>query len=146
MFLLSSCSLLQFEVFDVISVLKNSIECSFVFFIKVFSSWARSSYSFDKKLKSIEKKLIIVKNREGLNSTIYCDLLSEKTFVLNDKVSDYSQTRLYSKETEIALIFSEGSVAGVCCIPKVYQRNQSKSKGNEQQFNIAGVGYILCSL
>ena len=85
-------------------------------------------YSFDKKLKSIEKKLIIVKNREGLNSTIYCDLLSEKNFMLNDKKSDYSQARLYSRETEIALIFREGSVAGVCCMPKVYQINQVKGK------------------
>ena len=94
----------------------------------MFNSWARSSYSFDKKLKSIEKKLIIVKNREGLNSAIYCDLLSEKNFLLNDKVSDYGQTRLYLRETEIAFIFREGSVAGVCCIPKVYQRNQVKGK------------------
>ena len=61
--LLSSCSLFQFEESDVISVLQNSIECSFVCFIKVSNSWARSSYSFDKKLKSIEKKLIIVKNQ-----------------------------------------------------------------------------------
>ena len=80
------------------------------------------------KLKSIEKKLIIVKNREGLTSTIYCDLLSEKNFLLNDKVSDYSQTRLYSRETEISLIFLEGSVAGVCCVPKLHQRNQVKGK------------------
>ena len=99
-----------------------------MFFIKVFHSWARSFYSFDKKLKSIKKKSIIVKNREGLNSTIYCDLLSEKNFLSNDKVSDYSQTQLYSREIEIALIFREGSVAGVCCVPKVYQRNKVKGK------------------
>ena len=36
-------------------------------------------------MKSIEKKLIIVKNQEGLNSTIYYDLMSEKNFLLNDK-------------------------------------------------------------
>ena len=101
----------------------------------MFNSWARSSYSFDKKLKSIEKKLIIVKNREGLNSAIYCDLLSEKNFLLNDKVSDYGQTRLYLRETEIAFIFREGSVAGVCCIPKVYQRNQVKGKSTTVQYS-----------
>ena len=102
-----------------------------MFFIKVFISWARSCYSFDKKLKSIKKKLSIVKNREGLNSTIYYDLMSEKKFLMNDKVSDYNQTRLYtehSRETEIALIFRQGSVAGICCIPEVYQRNQVKGK------------------
>ena len=35
-------------------------------------------------MKSIEKKSIIVKNREGLNPTIYYDLMSEKNFLLND--------------------------------------------------------------
>ena len=55
--LLSSFSLFQFEGSDVI---------------------------IDKTMKSIEKKLIIVKNREGLNSTIYYDLMSEKNFLLND--------------------------------------------------------------
>ena len=53
-------SLFQFEGSDVISVL------------------------IDKTMKSIEKKLIIVINREGLNSTIYYDLMSEKNFLLND--------------------------------------------------------------
>ena len=117
--------LFQFEGSDVISVLKNSIEYSFVFFIKVFISWP---YSFNKKLKSIEKKLIIVKNREGLNFTIYYDLISEKNFLLNDKVSDRPGYIEHSTETEIALIFREDSVAGVCCIPKVYWRNQVKGK------------------
>ena len=41
------------------------------------------SVLIDKTMKSIEKKLIIVKNR-GLNSTIYYDLMSEKNFLLND--------------------------------------------------------------
>ena len=70
----------------------------------------------------MEKKLIIVKNREDLNSTICCDLMSEENFLLNNKVCDFSQTRLYRTLSGHRNSFDirEGSVAGANYIPKVY--------------------------
>ena len=110
-------------------------------------SWARSSYSFEKKLKSIEKKLIIVKNREDLNSTIHCDLMSEENFLLNDKVCDYSQTWLYRtfRGNRNCFDISRVQRSRGLLYPKSLLR-QIKSKGNEKPFNIAAVRYIMCSL
>ena len=55
--------------------------------------------------------------------------MSKKNFLLNMYLTTarpgYTED---SREAEIALIFCEGSVAGVCCIPKVFQRNQVKGK------------------
>ena len=57
-------------------------------------------------------------------------VMSEQNFLLNDEVCDYSQTRLYRTleglRNFFALIFREGSVAGVCYVPKVYQGKSSQ--------------------
>ena len=55
--------------------------------------------------------------------------MSKKNFLLNEYLIIARPGDIkHSREAEIALIFCEGSVAGVCCIPKVYQRNQVKGK------------------
>ena len=55
--------------------------------------------------------------------------MSKKNFLLKEYLTTARPSYVeHSREAEIALIFCEGSVAGVCCIPKVHQRNQVKGK------------------
>ena len=55
--------------------------------------------------------------------------MSKKNFLLNKYLTTARPGYIeHSREAEIALIFCEDSVAGVCCIPNVYQENQVKGK------------------
>ena len=55
--------------------------------------------------------------------------MNEENFLLNKCLTTARPGYIeHSTEAEIALIFCEGSIAGVCCIPNVYQRNQVKGK------------------
>ena len=65
-----SYSLFQFEISDVISVLKNSIEYSFVFF-KCLSSKALKNLLQHLKLSNSTEKMPILNNESNLKTSIF---------------------------------------------------------------------------